>query len=438
MRPSLAFLLLIGYWMAPATFGQDGAGPASFPLLAGFDELVTRSSPNSIAGATQLLDVRPRVDYEEGHIEGSIWADIKQAEAIASRPGGLTDRAAWIGWTTPLGLNPGSNIRVIGDNKQLDAARAWWLLRYLGVERVGLVDGNFSLWKAQRRPITRQPTSVEPHPFPVDFQARRLATRDDVRAALAGRTHRIADARTIEEWTGRRMLSKRGGHMPDACRIEWSTLVDAEGRFLPLDELRAKVGAAGIRPGEAVIAHCQGGGRASVDAFALELLGHPTRNYYLSWSDWGNAEDTPITTADGPAPEPANSPRTGEPAGKPFAVEYYYKCRWGQADEFLTLFKRNHLPILRERMKQGDILSISMTKPRIHTGEADRWDFRVTLVFKDAAQAFNIAADDPIKQRLFPDQAAYKAEERRRFAILESHTDLPVEAVDLDAPANAP
>jgi thiosulfate/3-mercaptopyruvate sulfurtransferase len=65
-----------------------------------------------------------------------------------------------------------------------------------------------------------------------------------------------------------------------------------------LDEpaLRTKLAKAGVKPGEPVIIHCQGGGRASVDAFVFERLGFPTRNYYLGWSDWGNAEDTPVET----------------------------------------------------------------------------------------------------------------------------------------------
>ena len=410
---------------------------APFLLLIGFNDLHDVGPYTGAAGRTVLLDVRPRADYDAGHVPGSIWVDIKRAEQIAGRPGGLTDRDAWIDWITPLGLYPRAEVRVIGDNKQLDAARAWWLLRYLGVERVGLVDGNFALWKAQRRPITQAVPDVTPHAFPVDFQAARLATRDEVLAGIRAKTFQIADARTAEEWAGQKLLSKRGGHMPDACRAEWTTLVDADGKFLPVDQLRAKFAAAGIRPGKPVIAHCQGGGRASVDAFALELVGFTARNYYLSWGDWGNADDTPIATDDAPRPEP-KSVGTPDPAARPFTVEYDYQCQWGQADEFLALFRKNHLPILRERQKQGDILDIAMTKPRIHAGEADRWDFRVTLVFKDAGQAFNIAADEPIKRRLFPDQAAYQAEERRRFAILRSHTDLPVEAVDLDAPVTAP
>jgi thiosulfate/3-mercaptopyruvate sulfurtransferase len=70
--------------------------------------------------------------------------------------------------------------------------------------------------------------------------------------------------------------------------------VDKDGRFLVEATLRAKLAEAGVKRGEPVITHCQGGGRASVDAFVFERLGVPTRNYYLGSSDWGNSDDTPV------------------------------------------------------------------------------------------------------------------------------------------------
>ena len=91
--------------------------------------------------------------------------------------------------------------------------------------------------------------------------------------------------------------------MPTACSLEWNNLVDEDGRFLDESALRAKLAKAGVRPGEPVITHCQGGGRASVNAFVLERLGFKTRNYYLGWSDWGNASDTPVETEQGSRPK---------------------------------------------------------------------------------------------------------------------------------------
>ena len=402
-------------------FGPSLASAAEppLPILASFDEMISfqRSVSDSV-----LLDVRPRAEYDAGHVPDAVWVDVKKAEEIAARRGGLTDRDAWLDWITPLSLDPQARVQIMDGARQLDGARVWFLLRYLGVKNVGLINGNFSLWKAQRRTVTQEVPEVHSFTFPVDFQPDRLANRDDVLASLKANDAQVIDARSIEEWTGTKLISKRGGHMPTACRIEWSDLVDQDGMFLSLAKLKARFDQAGVKPGEPVITHCQGGGRASLDAFVAEMLGHPTRNYYASWSDWGNVDDTPITTDDQPATQPEPS-TTNSNEAKPFVVEYDYKCQWGLADEFLSLFEKNHLPILRERIKAGDIRKVTMTKPRIHTGEADRWDYRVTIEFKDADSAFNIAADEPIKQRLFPDQIKYRDEEQRRFAILESQTD---------------
>ena len=71
-----------------------------------------------------------------------------------------------------------------------------------------------------------------------------------------------------------------------------------------------------------------------------------------------------------------------------FVVEYYYKVKWGHTDEFLRLFKKNHLPVLQEQIKSGRMTRVKVEKPRYHATEDARWDFRVTIVFKSAATAF--------------------------------------------------
>jgi hypothetical protein len=119
-------------------------------------------------------------------------------------------------------------------------------------------------------------------------------------------------------------------------------------------------------------------------------------------------------------------------ADETFVVEYYYKTKWGHADEFLQLFRKNHLPVLQEQVKSGRITRIKIEKPRYHATEDGRWDFRVTLVFKNAATAFSPSPEEEIIKRLYPDQATFKKEEQRRFAILEAHWDVPLSTVPLN------
>lgn len=287
MIANLPPLPLAAALLAVAALGADAP-----PRLATFDDVQAKLATPTL----RLLDARPRADYDKGHIPGAVWLDAKAAETLAARPGGLTDREVWATWSAPLGIKEDSDVLIYDAKRQLDAARAWWLLGYLGVEQVGLVDGGFPLWASQGRPVSTEVVKVEPRPIAVKLRADRLATRPEVLDALKGKGARVVDARTEAEHIGTRAMSKRGGRVPTSCHVEWTTLVDADGKFLAPESLQAKLAAAGLKPGEPVISHCQGGGRASVDAFVLERLGFPTRNYYLGWSDWGNADDTPVAT----------------------------------------------------------------------------------------------------------------------------------------------
>ena len=116
-----------------------------------------------------------------------------------------------------------------------------------------------------------------------------------------------------------------------------------------------------------------------------------------------------------------------------FVVEYYYKTKWGHADEFLKLFKKNHYPLLKKEVEMGRMLKVWMDQPRYHTTEDGRWDYRVTIVFKNATVANEAFDEDALKKQLWPDQETYIREEQRRFEILDAHWDLPIKAVDLDA-----
>jgi len=118
---------------------------------------------------------------------------------------------------------------------------------------------------------------------------------------------------------------------------------------------------------------------------------------------------------------------------RPFTVEYYYKTKWGHADEFLKLFKKNHYPLLKKEVELGRMVRVWMDQPRYHTTEDGRWDFRVTIVFKNAAVANEAFDEDALKKQLWPDQETYSHEEQRRFEILDAHWDLPIRNVDLDA-----
>jgi len=114
-------------------------------------------------------------------------------------------------------------------------------------------------------------------------------------------------------------------------------------------------------------------------------------------------------------------------AGQPYTIEYYYKCQWGYQQEFLGLFLKNHYPLLKRIQATGRILSLKIESPAYHTTEDGRWDYRVTIVYKDSTAATTSNPDEEafIKE-MWPNQETYQKEEQQRFAILAGHWDLPV------------
>lgn len=114
-------------------------------------------------------------------------------------------------------------------------------------------------------------------------------------------------------------------------------------------------------------------------------------------------------------------------ADQPYTVEYYYKVQWGHQQEFLDLFLKNHYPLLKKMVSTGRMLSVKIDQPAYHTTEDGRWDYRVTIRFKNSTVATTANPDEAqFMKELWPDQETYKREEQRRFEILLAHWDLPV------------
>ena len=114
-------------------------------------------------------------------------------------------------------------------------------------------------------------------------------------------------------------------------------------------------------------------------------------------------------------------------ADQPYSIEYYYKVQWGHQQEFHDLFLKNHYPLLKKIQSTGRMLSVKIEAPAYHTTEDGRWDYRVTITYKNSTVATTANPDEEalIKQ-IWPDQETYKREEQRRFEILAAHWDLPV------------
>ncbi|MGE5646601.1 MAG: hypothetical protein ACM336_12500 [Acidobacteriota bacterium] len=114
-------------------------------------------------------------------------------------------------------------------------------------------------------------------------------------------------------------------------------------------------------------------------------------------------------------------------ADQPYTVEYYYKVQWGHQQEFLQLFLKNHYPLLESVASTGRIIGLKIEAPTLHGTEDGRWDYRVTIRYKNSTLATTSNPDEEkLIRKLWPDQETYRREEQRRFEILLAHWDLPV------------
>src|SRR5260370_31046801 len=123
-------------------------------------------------------------------------------------------------------------------------------------------------------------------------------------------------------------------------------------------------------------------------------------------------------------------------ADQAYTMEYSYKVQWGHQQEFLQLFLKNHYPLLKKGVESGRMIAVKMETPANHMTEDARWDYRVTITFKNStvATTTNPQEESWIRE-LWPDQATFRREEQRRFEILLAHWDLPVTDI---TPAKTP
>jgi thiosulfate/3-mercaptopyruvate sulfurtransferase len=262
-------------------------------------------------GSAPFLDVRPLGEFRAGHLTNAVRVPIEWWEASAKlERTSLDNKHFWEAEIGALGLDGSRTALIYDDGRLTEAARVWFILQYFGVP-ARVVNGG---WPHLIR-LPRQ-TGDAAVPATVRFKTRSeaaqagLAEREDVRLTVAG-GQRILDARTTAEFEGQDLRGNaRGGHLPGAAHLPHARLLSADGRLLPAAALRDIFFGAGFHPGDRVVTHCDGGGRAALAALALLEAGFgDVQTYYLSFADWAKDESCPVvSTPDRQAPQPTISP----------------------------------------------------------------------------------------------------------------------------------
>jgi thiosulfate/3-mercaptopyruvate sulfurtransferase len=273
---------------------QQSATPSKYPrakLLMEPADLAKAVRKESV----QVVDARSLEKVKTGHIPNAAPVDPSDLNKLFLKE---KDKHFWEKHLGEMGLDPKIPVVVYGDDFR-ETARVWWILRYWGYPDVHLLNGGWQGWRAadnniatglDSKPI-HGPRKIKLTPLP-----KRLIEMDQLLKGLKKKRYQIADARSKNEYCGLANTAKRNGAIPGARRLEWSGLIDEKTqRFKSPAELTRLLKKSGIDLDKPTVTYCQSGGRASVLMFALELMGaRDVRNYYRSWSEWGNAKDTPI------------------------------------------------------------------------------------------------------------------------------------------------
>jgi thiosulfate/3-mercaptopyruvate sulfurtransferase len=246
----------------------------------------------------RIVDLRPR-GYGEGHIPGAVWLD-NNAIRIANRPPTfLPTPAEFEALMARLGISNTTRVIAYDERGGIYAARLWWILNHYGHPNVALLDGGWVKWTLDQRPVSTAVPAAANAGFRVRAGTVKVATADDVKAAIGKAGTKLVDARTPAEIDGKDLRNiKRGGYIASSIPVYWEDTLDPTTRtFRSAADIQKLYRDKGIQPADEVITYCQVGMRAAHDLFTLALIGHDlTRltNYYGSWEEWGNRDDTPI------------------------------------------------------------------------------------------------------------------------------------------------
>jgi thiosulfate/3-mercaptopyruvate sulfurtransferase len=200
----------------------------------------------------RILDTRPRVEYDKGHLPGAVPVEVKRWQQLGQREGGFHDAQAWAKEVGRLGIGRDSRVVVYGSSL-LDSSRVWWTLKYLGCSNVALLDGGWDVWVKEKRPTETAAVHVEATPFEPKFQADRLEEIDGLKKALHAGGVTVVDARSRAEFTGQEVRGKRGGHIQGARHLEWKELLGTDGRFKSPGQLRALFRERGIQASQTAV-----------------------------------------------------------------------------------------------------------------------------------------------------------------------------------------
>jgi len=248
--------------------------------------------------AILIVDLSKPQTYAQLHVPGAVhldYARIIHGEGPAK--GLLPDDAELSEVLSGIGLTAQHHVVAYDDEGGGRAARLLWTLEVVGHRGYSLLNGGLHAWANEGHPLSHEPVAPTPSEYRVQRGEAAVADLQFMRSHLNDPSVVILDARSPEEYDGRKRLAERGGHIPGAVNMEWTQAMD-ERRNLRLKDaqtLRAMLETLGVTPDKTVVTHCQTHHRSAHTYIVLKSLGYTRlKGYPGSWSEWGNRSDTPV------------------------------------------------------------------------------------------------------------------------------------------------
>ena len=257
----------------------------------------------AVVDATMVLGGSGRdaqAEYEAAHIPGAVFLDLASlADRDNELPNMRPPTHQFVSRMQALGIGEGSRI-VLYDNSPLrTAARAWWLLRSFGAQRVAILDGGLPKWQAEGRPVESGQTLVRPGHFTPLGGEHAVVDKSFMLANVESRSHQVLDARSADRFAGGGpdQHGVDGGHIPGSANLPYTRLFNDDGTYKQGEALRAEFDAAGVDLDQPLVTTCGSGVTACVLLFGAHLLGRDdVKLYDGSWSEWGADPVTPKAT----------------------------------------------------------------------------------------------------------------------------------------------